>query len=137
MSPRTRQITAIGAILVGVGALAALVALFWNSWWALLIGSVCVVVATWAAWFVLSRRGLVRGIAAAVMVAAFVAALVALVRDHSVWRVVLVLALGLAASGLARLALGEGDRQLRAQAPPGVRTPPARHPVLIYNPKSG
>ena len=137
MTPRRRQMAALAALLVGVGAVAAVGAVFWNSWRALLIALVCVVVATWSAWFILSRRGLRRWIAAAVTVSALAAALASLVRDHALWRVVVVLALGLGAAALARVALGGGRSQLRIQAPPGVRTDPATHPVLIFNPKSG
>jgi diacylglycerol kinase family enzyme len=137
MSARKRQWAAVAAILVGVGAVVAAGALFWNHWWALLVLVGCLVVATWSAWYVISRRGLARWVGALVMVAALTGALVALVRDHAGWKVVLVLALGLAASCLARVALGSGQNQLRAQAPPGVRMGPARHPVLLFNPKSG
>lgn len=137
MSPRRRQIAAIAALLVGAGAVVALAALFWTSWRALLVGAICLVIASGAAWFVLSRRGLIRWLAAAVTVAALAGALAALIRDHAVWRVVLVMALGPAAAALARVALGGGKSQLQAQAPPGIHTGPGRHPVLIFNPKSG
>ncbi|MGZ8766577.1 MAG: diacylglycerol/lipid kinase family protein [Acidimicrobiia bacterium] len=137
MSVRGRQFAAVGAMVVGLAALVAAVALFWNEWAALIVALGCLVVATCSAWFVLSRRGVTRLVAAIVMLGALAAALVALVRDHSLWRIVLVLALGLAASSLTRVALGTGTKQLRAQAPPGVHVGAATRPVLIANPKSG
>jgi len=134
---REQQLAAIAAIVVGLAALAAAAVLFWNEWAALLVTSVCLVVATGAAWYVLSRRGVTRLVATIVVLGAVAAALVVLVRDHSVWRIVLALGLGLAASALARVALGASTTQLRTQAPPGVRVGAANRPVLIANPKSG
>ena len=47
-------------------------------------------------------------------------ALLTLVREHSLWRIALVMSLGLGAAALARVALGAGRSELRSQAPPGV-----------------
>jgi diacylglycerol kinase family enzyme len=137
MSARRRQFVAIGAIVAGVAALIAAVALFWNEWVALLVAVACVVIATIAAWYVLSRRGVTRLIASLVMLAALVGALGALVRDHSLWRIGLVLVLGLSAAALARFALSGTKKELRAKPPPGVHVGAATKPVLVANPKSG
>ncbi len=137
MSARRRQFVALGAIVVGLAALIAAAALFWNEWAALLVAVACVVIATIAAWYVLSRRGVTRFVASLVMLGALVGALGALVRDHSLWRIGLVLVLGLSAAALARVALSGTKKELRAQAPPGVHVGAATHPVLIANPKSG
>jgi diacylglycerol kinase family enzyme len=137
MSPRGRQLAALGAIVAGLAALVAAVSLFWNEWAALLVALGCLIVATCSAWYVLSRRGVVRLVAAVVMLGALVAALLALVRDHSVWRIALVLGLGLGASALARVALGAGRADLRARAPSSTHVGAAARPVLIANPKSG
>jgi len=137
MNPQSRQWAALGAVVVGLAAFVALGALFWNEWAALLVAVGCLIVATWSAWYVLSRRGVTRLVAAVVLVGALVAALVALVREHSLWRIALVMILGLGAAMLARVALGAGRSELRSQAPPGVRMGAAARPVLIANPRSG
>jgi diacylglycerol kinase family enzyme len=137
VSPRTRQIVALGAIVAGLAAVVAAAALFWNEWAALLVVLVCFIIGTWSAWYVLSRHGATRLVAAIVMLGALAVAVLVLVREHSIWRIALVLVLGLGTATLARVALGAGHAELRTKAPPGVHVGAASHPVLIANPKSG
>ncbi len=137
MSARRRQLAALAAIVAALGTLAAAAALFWQHWSELLAVGVCLVVVTWSAWFVLSRRGLTRYVAAVVMIAALTAGLVVLAHDHALRRLLVVLVLGLASTSLARVALGASRAQVLAESPPGVRAGPAQRPVLIFNPKSG
>ena len=137
LSPRDRRLAAVGAILSGLASLVAVGLLFWNDFPALLVALSCLVVASWSSWYVLSRRGGTRLVASVLLFVAVAGALVVLVREHSVWRVALVLILGLGASTLARVALGAGRAELRASAPPGVHMGGAARPVLIANPKSG
>jgi len=137
MSARGRRLAAVGAIAAGLAAVVATGALLGNEWAALLVAVVFLVVATLAAWYTLSRHGVARVVAAVVLAGALVGALVALVRDHSLWRIALILLLGLAAAALARMAVGAGRADLQAQAPPGVRAGAATRPMLIANPKSG
>ena len=94
--------------------------LFWNEWAALLVVLGCLIVATWSTWYVLSRHGVTRLVAAIVMLGALAAAVLVLIREHSIWRIALVLVLGLGAAALARVALGAGRAELRTKAPPGV-----------------
>ncbi|MET0421965.1 MAG: diacylglycerol kinase family protein [Acidimicrobiia bacterium] len=136
-SDRVRQLAAIGALLVGVASLIAAVLLFWNEWAALVVAFVLLLTASWSLWFALTKRGITRIVAAIVTLAALVGAVVALVRDHSVWKIAVVLILGLGTSALARIALGADKQALRVQAPPGAPVGAAKHPVLIANPRSG
>ncbi len=137
MRTRGRQWTALGAIVVGLGAFVAGASLLWNDWAALLVALGCLIVATCAAWYVLTRRGMVRCIAVVVVLGALVAAIGALVPEHGLWHIALVLSLGLGSAALARIALGAGRSELRSQAPPGVQVGAAARPVLVANPRSG
>jgi diacylglycerol kinase family enzyme len=137
MNVRRHQFAALAAIVVGAGALIAAIALFWTEWAALLAAVLFLVVATIAAWYVLSRRGLTRLVAILVMLGALAGALGTLVRHHSLWRIGLALMLGLSAAALARVALSGTKKELRAKAPPGVHVGAATKPVLVANPKSG
>ena len=73
MTARRRQLVAVAALVAGLAAPVAAGVLFWNEWAALLVALVCLVIATWSAWFVLSRRGLTRLVAVVVLFGALVA----------------------------------------------------------------
>jgi diacylglycerol kinase family enzyme len=137
MTARRRQLAALGSIVVGLVGLVAAVLLFWHAWAALLVMVGCLIVASAAQWYVLSRRGLERAIAALVVIAAIGGGVAALVRAHSLWRIALVLVLGLAATALARVATGVGRKELQVRLPAGVHAGGAARGVLIANPKSG
>ncbi|MEV4433113.1 diacylglycerol kinase family protein [Streptomyces sp. NPDC049585] len=85
-----------------------------------------------AAWWALSRRGAVRGIAVVLGVAGPVAVLAAYVAAGLLWLVLLSL-------GLWVLAAVAGWAALRADAPvsAGRRVPAPRHPWFVMNPRSG
>ena len=137
VSPRRRQLSALGAILLGLGAWVAAAALFWNAWARLLVAVVSLIVATWSAWYVLSRRGVVRVVAAVVLAGALLGALLAVVLEHTLWRIAPVVVLGLGSSALARVALGTDRSQLRTQVPPGVRMGAASRPGADREPEVG
>ena len=61
-----------------------MVAVLWNNWAPLLGAIVLVLVALMAAWYVVTRRGVVRLAATIVAVAALVVAVVTLARNHSI-----------------------------------------------------
>ena len=86
------------------------------------------------AWWALSNKGLVRGVAAALAVAAPLTVLVLYTRARLTWVVLL-------AVGLLALALAAGRAALRRDAiPERMRehdVPPPRRPFLIMNPRSG
>jgi diacylglycerol kinase family enzyme len=97
--------------------------------------AVLVVVLTMAAWYAAVQHGVVRAVAALVAAAALVG-LILLLLDHPI-RLIVAIALVVAATALARVALGRDLRTLKATATPGRPVGPARRGVLIMNPKSG
>jgi diacylglycerol kinase family enzyme len=86
------------------------------------------------AWWALSNKGLVRGVAAALAVAAPLTALVLYTRARLTWVVLLAVGLLVLAVAAGRAALG------RDAIPERMRehdVPPPRRPFLIMNPRSG
>ena len=132
-----RRVAAIGALITAVAAVAAAVAVLWAQWDDLVLALVCLVVGVIAAWYVLSRNGMVRAGAAVALVAAIGAAIAFLVGEYGVLLLVVATLLALATAGLARYALAVDPQSLRQSAPPGTAAPAAVRPVLLYNPKSG
>ena len=132
-----RRLAALASLVTAAAAIAVAVVVLWSQWDDLALALVCLVVAVVAAWYVLSRHGAARVLAAVVLVLAIGAAFGFLVGEHSVVMIVAALLLALATAGLARFALAVDPASLRTAAPPGVPTEPARRPVLLYNPKSG
>jgi diacylglycerol kinase family enzyme len=97
----------------------------------LVLSLVLVAVAAGAAWVAATRRGILRWLAAAVAVACLVGIALALTLGTGGIMALVLLVLLLAGFGAAaRYALGAPPR-------PGRRVPPARHGVLLANPKSG
>ena len=88
-----------------------------------------------AAYFFLSRRGLWRWLSLAVFIAAPLAVIVLFVFQDLLWIAAVVAAAWLLASISARLALSADQPDWRMPEHPAQ--PPARHPYLIMNPKSG
>jgi diacylglycerol kinase family enzyme len=97
-----------------------------------------VVILIAAGWYAASRRGTVRTVAVilmavgAVLVVGGVAA-----SDRHLLRAVVALALAALSTWAARLALHRRVGDLQLAPTPGTPAPPAQHPVLIMNPKSG
>jgi len=85
-------------------------------------------------WWTLSRRGLLRLLALALVVAAPVAVLVLYVLAHLAWLVLLSLALWAVAVGTGRAAL---SRDAGPEWMPEYEVSPPRRPFLIMNPRSG
>ena len=101
----------------------------------LVVGLVAAAVSLGAAYVFLSRRGMVRWLAFAVFVLAPVAVIVVYAFRDLLAEAVVLAAGWLLASMTARLALA-GDRP-DWRMPEHPAPPPARHPYLIMNPKSG
>lgn len=124
------------AAAVALGALvAALIYLVWAAlyrWHVLLIGVVPLGVAVVAAWYILSRRGVARAIAA--VVAAFAVLVFAVVVVASESMRVLVTGLGLAAVSVGATSYALRLTEVASAAELGLD---ARHPVLLMNLKSG
>jgi len=117
-------------------ALAALVFL-WNNWAPLVGAIVLVLVALVAAWYAATRRGIKRLAATLLVVAAVGVALATLVANHGLAGIVLAAALVAGFGRLARLALQSRPDVVAGEDDRGVPVGPARHPVLIVNPRSG
>ena len=88
-----------------------------------------------AAYFFLSRRGVLRQVSLAVFVLAPAAVIVVYAFRDLLWVAAVLAAAWLLASMTARLALAAGQPDWHMPERPA--RPPARHPYLIMNPKSG
>jgi diacylglycerol kinase family enzyme len=101
----------------------------------LALGVAAAVVSVASAYFFLSRRGPWRWLSLAVFIAAPVVVIVVYAFRDLLWIAVLSAAVWLLAGVAARLALAGGQADWRM--PEQSARPPARHPYLIMNPKSG
>ena len=101
----------------------------------LAVGGAAVVVSLVAAFLFLSRRGILRWLSLAVFVLAPVAVIVVFAFRGVLWVAVASAAAWLLASVVARVALAGDLTDWRMPEHPAE--PPARHPYLIMNPKSG
>ena len=101
----------------------------------LAVGLVAAAVSLAAAYVFLSRRGILRWLSLAVFVAAPIAVIIVYAFRHLLWVAILSAAVWLLASLTARQALTGGQPDWRMPEHPAQ--PPARHPYLIMNPKSG
>ena len=114
----------------------AVVAAFaeWKSLVMFALGLVAAAVSLTSAFFVLSRRGVLRWLALAVFAAAPVAVLVIYAFAGLLWVAAVSAAAWLLASVTARAALAEDPADWRM---PEFAAAPARRPFLIMNPRSG
>ena len=89
-----------------------------------------------AAYFFLSRRGVVRWLSLAVVVLAPIGVIVAHALAGLLWVAILAVAVWVLAGVTARLALAR-DRRTDWHMPEHPAQPPAAHPFFIMNPRSG
>ena len=101
----------------------------------LAVGLAAAVVSLAAAFFFLSRRGILRWLSLAVFVLAPIAVIVVFAFRGVLWVAIVSAAVWLLASMTARVALARDPTDWRMPEHPAE--PPARHPYLIMNPKSG
>ena len=120
-----------------VGLAVAFVAVFaeLKSFTMLAVGLVGAAVSLAAAFFFLSRRGVWRWLSLAVFVLTPIAVIAVFALRNLLWVAVVAAAIWLLASMTARLALARDHTDWRMPEHPAE--PPARHPYLIMNPKSG
>jgi diacylglycerol kinase family enzyme len=102
----------------------------------LAVALVGAVVTLAAAYFFLSRRGLVRWLSLVVVVLAPIGVIVAYALAGLLWVALLAVAVWVLAGVTARFALA-GDRKRDWRMPEFPAQPPAAHPFLIMNPRSG
>jgi diacylglycerol kinase family enzyme len=128
-----RRIAAATALVSLTAAVVIVVVFFLRDPVRLVAALLVVPVAVMAGWTLLVHRGVRRLLASLATVAALVA-LVALLAAESLLRLAAVVALVVLATALGRVAFGQDF----ADAPAGVRpVGPARHGVLLMNPRSG
>ncbi|MFJ7073006.1 diacylglycerol/lipid kinase family protein [Streptomyces sp. NPDC098781] len=123
------------ALLVAAGALALLLTVAGvNSFAVLAVGIAGLGVTAAALWWTLSRRGLVRALAAVLALLVPTAVLLAYATVGLLWAVLSTLALWTVAALIGRAALAMSVRHRR---PWQHATPPPRSPYLVMNPRSG
>jgi diacylglycerol kinase family enzyme len=127
-----RRAAAAVALAALFAALLYLAASALSRWYVLLASVFSLGVAVIAAWNILSRRGVARGVATGVAALALLVFVVVVVASESL----IVLAVGL---GLAAVSIGAASYALSPAAPASAleRAPSARHPVLLMNLRSG
>jgi diacylglycerol kinase family enzyme len=103
-----------------------------------LVGAVVsLILAVVGAWYMVTRRGLLRLAGTVLAIAALVAAVLFLVRDAALRDAIVIVVLGAIAVVAGRYAVGVDAQMLRELDPPGDPVAPARKPVLLMNPRSG
>jgi diacylglycerol kinase family enzyme len=135
----SRQLAALAAIACLVAAVAAIgVSAILGDAWRLPVVLVLDAVAVVGLWLGLSRRGPARVFGLMLAGAALVIVIaVTLAGDYRGVPFILAIVLTLASGWAARYALRGGAEELRQAPLAGEMAPPAVHPVLIMNPKSG
>ena len=134
----THRAAAVGALLAAVLALVSAAFIVVNIGPMLLL-LLCVAVAVASGWEALTRRGIGRILAVLVLLAAVVGVVATILgkgKYHGLMLIVTAV-LVVAALALARYALSWRAPRAEEVTPAGDVVPPARHPVLIMNPKSG
>ena len=134
-TPAQRRLARLSLVLAGLAIVIVVVFAGLKSLAMLAVGLAAAVVSLAAAYVFLSRRGVWRWLSLAVFVLAPIAVIVVYAFRDLLWVAIVAAAAWLLASVTARLALA-GD-QADWRMPEHPAQPPARHPYLIMNPKSG
>src|SRR5690348_9407573 len=132
---RRRWLARLSFALAGLAIVILLVFAGLRSLAMLAIAVAAAVVSLDAAYVFLSRRGVVRWLAFAVFVLAPVAVIVVYAFRNLLWVAIVAAAVWLLTGMTARLALAGDQEDWRMPEHPAQ--PPARHPYLIMNPRSG
>ena len=134
-APEQHWLARLSFLLVGLAVVFVAVFAELKSLTMLAVGLVGAVVSLAAAYFFLSRRGVWRWLSLAVFVLTPIAVIAVFALRNLLWVAVVAAAIWLLASMTARLALVRDHPDWRMPEHPAE--PPARHPYLIMNPKSG
>jgi len=123
----------------GAGALVVAFVVLWNNWAPLLGALALLIVALIAAWYVVTRRGVVRLVASLVAVVALAVGFASLLGNHGLVGLAIMAVLVLAFGWLAREALRSAPDVIAIadDVERGQRVGAAPRPVLIMNPRSG
>jgi len=130
-----RWLARLSLVLAGLAIVILVVFAGLKSLAMLAVAVVAAVVGLAAAYVFLSRRGVLRWVSAGVFILAPVAVVVIYAFRDLLWVAIVSAAAWLLASVTARQALAGGQPDWRMPEHPAE--PPARHPYLIMNPKSG
>ena len=133
--PAQHWLARLSFVLVGLAVVFVAVFAELKSLTMLAVGLVGAAVSLAAAFFFLSRRGVWRWLSLAVFVLTPIAVIAVFALRNLLWVAVVAAAIWLLASMTARLALARDHTDWRMPERPAE--PPARHPYLIMNPKSG
>ena len=132
-----RRLEAILALATGALALLAVLAFMLDSFANFLVALVGAGVAVTGGWVLAANRGTARVVGGGLVVVGLGVLVVAFLNTGgSLWALLLAVALGAASAYLARRATRRHVAAVSA-ADLGAPHPPAKHPVLIMNPKSG
>ena len=134
-TPAQRWLARLSFVLAGLAIVILLALAGLKSLAMVAVGLAAAVVGLAAAYLFLSRRGIWRWLSLAVFVLAPVAVIIVYAFRDLLWVAVLSAAVWLVAGMTARLALAGSQPDWRMPEHPAQ--PPARHPYLIMNPKSG
>jgi diacylglycerol kinase family enzyme len=134
-APAQHWLARLSFVLVGLAVVFVAVFAELKSFTMLAVGLVGAAVSLAAAFFFLSRRGVWRWLSLAVFVLTPIAVIAVFALRNLLWVAVVAAAIWLLASMTARLALARDHTDWRMPERPAE--PPARHPYLIMNPKSG
>jgi diacylglycerol kinase family enzyme len=134
-TPGQRWLARLSFVLAGLAIVILLVFAGLKSLAMVAVGLAAAAVGLVAAYFFLSRRGIRRWLALTIFVAAPIAVIAVYAFRHLLWVAVLSAAVWLLAGITARLALAGSQADWRMPEYPAQ--PPARHPYLIMNSKSG
>ncbi|HEY3648972.1 MAG TPA: diacylglycerol kinase family protein [Streptosporangiaceae bacterium] len=134
-APEQHWLARLSFLFVGLAVVFVAVFAELKSLTMLAVGLVGAVVSLAAAYFFLSRRGVWRWLSLAVFVLTPIAVIAVFALRNLLWVAVVAAAIWLLASMTARLALVRDHPDWRMPEHPAE--PPAQHPYLIMNPKSG
>jgi diacylglycerol kinase family enzyme len=134
-TPAQRWLARLSFVLAGLAIVILVLFAELKSLAMFAVGLVAAVVSVTAAFFFLSRRGIVRWLALGLFVLVPIAVIVVFAVGGVLWVAIVSAGVWLLAGVTAREAL-TGDR-LDWRMPEYPAQPPARHPYLIMNPKSG
>jgi len=134
-TPAQRWLARLSFVLAGLAIVILVVFAELKSLAMFAVGLVAAVVSVTAAYFVLSRRGIMRWLSLGVLVLVPIAVIAIFAVGGVLWVAIVSAGVWLLAGVTARQAL-TGDRK-DWRMPEYPAQPPARHPYLIMNPKSG
>ncbi len=134
-TPAQRWLARLSFVLAGLAVVVLVVFAGVKSLAMFAVGVAAAVVSVAAAYFFLSRRGMVRWLSLGVVAVVPVAVIVVFAVGGVLWVAIVSAGVWLLAGVTARRALTGGRPDWRMREYPA--TPPARHPYLIMNAKSG